>query len=145
MFLIRHFGFLEDHIVRMPSRTAMSLKNKVAVSQPAPTPSGDSSRKLEQLPEPRAEPSAEPESHLKAQPREPRERTKGRLKACIKPEVLQTIHTQQADNARLQGRISSMLEPANISSGAPGWGRSLNRWQKPAKRPSSEKHLRLCK
>ena len=132
LFLMRHFGFLEEHIVRMPSRTAVSLKNKVAASEPAPPPEGDSSSELEQLPEPRAEPSADPEPEPEDQ--QPQ---------CWKRST-PSRPTTPASRV-ISARCWSQSTSAPSQCGAPGWGRRLKRWQKPAKRPLLEKPLRSCK
>ena len=120
-FILQNFQFLAEHIVRMPSRTAQSLVQKVAASASqsvAPVDSSDAESQAETQPQPGpSQPQPQP------QPRPGERASKGKGKASARTatqDMLSTLRTQQ-DNARLQSQIRGILEPVRMSPQAM-WG-----------------------
>ena len=115
-FLKVTFSFLGNHIVRQPSRVAVSLKSRLAAQQPQPSSLQMVTDNDDNLPNP--VPVPEPE----ARPRPP-QKFKGKSKAR-QPEgdqLLEAIREQQQQTTQLQGKITGLLEPPRMSP-ATLWG-----------------------
>ena len=115
-FLKVTFSFLGNHIVRQPSRLAVSLKSRLAAQQPQTSSLQTVTDSDDDIPNPVLVP--EPEARTR-----PPQKFKGKSKARDPQgdQLLETIREQQQQATQLQGKITGLLEPPRMSP-ATHWG-----------------------